>query len=171
MSGRRKRTHQELEQLLREQLQFLRSSADAFDGGFEGEAKRLALTIRVLLHDTKRSKSLLGQLAQVPDAFVDTALPDEPGNIGAYHGLVGVQIGAGPGGYVAMLDDTLVRRSLSFDEWWSAPVFRDGKGDVLSRRDLVLVAANQDGGAHVDPSLDETYARLTKDNSMGWNVV
>lgn len=28
--------------------------------------------------------------------------------------------------------------------------------------------ANQDGGAHVDPSLDAKYAALTRSNSVGW---
>jgi SEC-C motif-containing protein len=31
---------------------------------------------------------------------------------------------------------------------------------------LVLGAVNQDGGAHVDPSLDSTYADLTRNNSL-----
>src|SRR5438034_3485855 len=38
----------------------------------------------------------------------------------------------------------------------------------MPRRELIRVVANQDGGSHVDPALDETYARLTRDNSMGW---
>jgi hypothetical protein len=35
---------------LREQLEFLRRSAEAYDDGAEGEAKRLATVIRVLVH-------------------------------------------------------------------------------------------------------------------------
>ena len=47
---------------LQEQVRFLNASARSFDEGFEGEAKRLSLVIRVLLHDTKRSTSLLTSL-------------------------------------------------------------------------------------------------------------
>jgi hypothetical protein len=47
---------------LREQLQFLDASALSYDAGFEGEAKRLAVVIRVLLHDTAKSRSLLQSL-------------------------------------------------------------------------------------------------------------
>jgi hypothetical protein len=32
----------------------------------------------------------------------------------------------------------------------------------------VLAMANTDGGAHVDPSVDRTYARLSRQNSIGW---
>ncbi len=52
----------ELQAHLAEQLQFLEASADAFDRGFRGEAKRMAATIRILVHQTHRSHSLLGQL-------------------------------------------------------------------------------------------------------------
>jgi len=34
----------------------------------------------------------------------------------------------------------------------------------LSRRDLVLIMANEDGGGHVDPQLDTEYEALTVDN-------
>jgi hypothetical protein len=47
--------------LLDEQLAFLRTSAHAFDRGVLPEYKRIALVLRVLLHDTGRSHSLLGQ--------------------------------------------------------------------------------------------------------------
>lgn len=47
---------------LREQMRFIESSAAAYDNGFEGEGKRLATVLRVLMHDTSGSHSVLGQL-------------------------------------------------------------------------------------------------------------
>jgi hypothetical protein len=44
----------------------------------------------------------------------------------------------------------------------------DDKKNKFTRRDIVTYVANQDGGAHVDPELDESYATLTKMNSLGW---
>jgi hypothetical protein len=41
----------------------------------------------------------------------------------------------------------------------------------ISRRDLVTLMANQGGGSHVDPAIDRMYARLTRQNSIGWNKV
>lgn len=165
---KRQRSLQELEELLTEQIQFLEASAEAFDRGFEGEAKRLAVPARVLLHDTPSSHSLLGQLGKKAIPFWDTALPNEPSNEMPHGGLVFMAIGGKEAKYVAMLDDVPQFRQISFDEWWNAEVFTDDQQKTLSRRELILTAANQDGGAHVDPALNETYARLSKDNSMGW---
>jgi hypothetical protein len=169
--AKRQRTPQDLEELLAEQIQFLEASATAFDQGFEGEAKRLAVTARVLLHDTDRSHALLDQINKKPALFWDTALPNEAGNQTPHGGLVFAAIGGNESKYVAMLDDVPQNRKIPFDEWWNAKVFSDDRRETLSRRDLVLIAANQDGGAHVDPTLDEIYARLSKDNSMGGFVV
>ena len=54
-----KQSKVDLEDHLREQISFLRASADSYDSGFKGEAKRLAVIIRVLLHDTHKSTSLM----------------------------------------------------------------------------------------------------------------
>lgn len=169
--AKRQRGLHELEELFAEQIQFLEASAMAFDQGFEGEAKRLAVTVRVLLHDTDRSHALLGQINKKPALFWDTALPNEAGNQTPHGGLVFAAIGGRESKYVAMLDDVPQNRQIPFDEWWNAKVFSDDRHETLSRRDLILIAANQDGGAHVDPALDEIYARLSKDNSMGGFVV
>jgi hypothetical protein len=71
-------SHAELEQHLAEQVSFLRVSAQAFDAGLEAEAKRLATSIRVLVHDTGISKSLIGQLGLKESMrFEDTTLRHE----------------------------------------------------------------------------------------------
>jgi hypothetical protein len=33
---------------------------------------------------------------------------------------------------------------------------------------LIKIAANEDGGAHVDPMLNEIYSDLAKENSLSW---
>jgi hypothetical protein len=162
---------EELESHLREHLQFLKSSADAYDGGFEGEAKRIAVSIRVLVHDTGRSRSLLGQLSRKEHDFVDSAFPLVPHNKSTHSGLVVTSMVPGIGAkYVAFLDKPPHGqvRSVNFDSWWSAPVFIDSSGRTMNRKDLILTVANQDGGAHVDSALDATYADLSRNNSLGW---
>jgi len=72
--------------------------------------------------------------------------------------------------YLPMLDGTPYRRNLSFAEWWGEVVFVDDRRAQLSRRDLVRAIADQDGGAHVDPALNEAYARLSRHNSLGWVI-
>jgi hypothetical protein len=170
MSSKIPRTQDDLKRLLFEQIAFLELSADAYDRGLIGEAKRLAVTLRLLLHQTKSSISLLGQLGLENTSFVDTALPNEHGNVLSYGGLVSIGFNpiSGIKKYVAPLDNAISSKSIEFQEWWTQPVFKDAQGRQLSRRDLVLTAANQDGGAHVDPSLDERYLRLATGDFMGW---
>ena len=35
----------------------------------------------------------------------------------------------------------------------------------------MLAVANKEGGAHIDPKLDQTYANLSRFNSLGWKAV
>jgi len=71
--------------------------------------------------------------------------------------------------YIPMLDDTLTSpRWCAFDEWWSEIVFKDDQGSTLTRGDLIRTVRDQDGGGHVDSSLESTYARLSRENSLGW---
>jgi hypothetical protein len=157
----------DLQAHLEEQVGFLKASADAFDGGNVAEAKRLAATLRILLHDTPKSHSLLGQLGRKGD-FWDTAVPDMPGNLVPLGGLVCVHLAPGAPKYAPLFDDFAGAHESPFATWWTAPVFRDPRGPSLSRKDLVLTAANKDGGAHVDPGgVDERYARFALENGLG----
>ena len=59
---------------LEEQIDFLRTSCALYDEGKEHEAKRIALSVRVLVHDTGAGESLLGQLGvKDKQEFVDTS--------------------------------------------------------------------------------------------------
>jgi SEC-C motif len=158
----------DLDEHLEEQLLFLRSSADAYDRGLDGEAKRLAVTLRVLLHDRGQSRSLLGQLDRLTGSFLSTAMPTSPGNVMTHHGLVTLGLKGRETKYLAMLDVVPYKRWLSFSDWWDEVVFVDEEKREVTRGGLVTIAANQDGGAHVDPALDETYHALAKGDSMGW---
>lgn len=165
-------TQEELKQHLSDNIRFLRASAAAFDGGFFGEAKRLATTIRVLVHDTGNSHSLLGLMGIKEQlAYVNAANVHDPSNLLSHHGLVGFRFGPEGARYFAPLGDgppSRQRPKASFSEWWGEKVIVDNAGGVFTRKDLVLALANKDGGAHVDPKLDATYAALTRNNSLGW---
>jgi len=168
-------TTDELQKHLQDNIGFLKASCASFDNGFLGEAKRLATTIRVLLHDTTKSKSLLGLLGIKNSLkYVNTANRYDSSNLPAHHGLVGIRIGTGVTGYWAPLGDgpppRYSRQPCTFDEWWNEPIIVDKRGGVFTRSDLVLFLANKDGGAHVDPQLDKAYAELTRSNSIGWMV-
>ena len=122
----RAQTLEELKQHLRDHLEFLQVSAELYDRGRKSEAKRLAVSIRVLVHDTKQSKSILGQLGLKHRLFVDTATSPPANVITSHTALIGTAIGRGPPEYVPHLDGS-TRRNASFDEWWDAPVVIDMK--------------------------------------------
>lgn len=74
-ANKRKREPDSFEQQLQRQLGFLKRSCDAFDKGDHDEAVRIATTIRVLLHDTPASTSLLTHLGiKSLLFFVDTGI-------------------------------------------------------------------------------------------------
>ncbi len=53
-------------------------------------------------------------------------------------------------------------------EWWNSPILKDKWGRTFCRRELVLNVADTDGGAHVDPELEEAYMAISRENSLGW---
>ncbi len=167
-------TQPDLERQLEEQLRLMERSAESFDAGFDAEAKRLALSVRVLLHDTRRSYSLLGQLNRKNILFYDSSLDYDPTNLLTHGGLVAMAIQTTSGSqkpkYIALLDEVPMKTipKVDFDIWWNKVVFVDRQRRPLTRKELVLTAADQDGGAHVDPNLDQPYADLSRSNSLAW---
>ena len=157
MHRKRRLSRADLDCHLQEPLGFLERSADAFDRGYQDEAKRLAVTIRVLVHDSGSSQSLLSQLGRKDAQFFNSALDVDGTSLTSQSALADVSIGPGGVRHVARLDTG----DLTWIHW------SDLEGQELTRRDLVLVVAHQDGGAHVDDSLDETYARISRLNALG----
>ena len=171
---KRQRTIPELEKLLDEQLRFLELSAESYDVGFIGEAKRLATTIRVLIHDTGISHSLLSQLNKKNRPFLDTTFDKNPESILNYGGLISLSKvdGNEKPKYIALLDEIpppFRDKWIDFVVWWTMPIFTN-RDDKISREKIILTACNQDGGAHVDPKLDVIYDDLVSGSFMGSKV-
>jgi hypothetical protein len=168
-------TQSDLERQLDEQLRLMELSAQSFDAGFDAEAKRLALSIRVLLHDTRSSYSLLGQLDRKNILFYDSSPDYDPANLLTHGGLVAIAMqttsGSQKAKYIALLDEVPMKviPRVDLDTWWNKVVFVDLQRRPLTRKELVLTAADQDGGAHVDPNLDQPYADLSRSNSLAWH--
>ncbi|HEY50699.1 MAG TPA: hypothetical protein G4O20_02720 [Dehalococcoidia bacterium] len=166
-------THEELLKHLKSQIEFMMQSAASFDNGFEDEAKRLAVVIRVLVHDTSNSKSLLTLLDNKNIKLYDSALSYDPKNLLPFSALTMMKVSTEGASYVAPLDGGAPSRSrtrkIAFQVWWDGVfVIKDKHGKTFTRKQLVLNTANMDGGAHVDPNLDEAYAKLSRFQSLGW---
>ena len=166
-------TIEDFENHLKEQISFLQASADAYDSGFKGEAKHLAVVIRVLLHDTSNSKSLMSLLGIKTMNFLDTSYDYDPRNLVSFAGLV--MIRKFPGGAELVPRCKLPPKPrgepmkfVPFDDWWNKVVVVDNQNNKFKRCNLVLTLTNKMGGAHVDPKLDGRYVALTRNNTLGW---
>ena len=161
----------ELDQELREQIALLQNACSSFDSGLEAIGKHIALSLRVLLNHHGRSQALLEQLRVRNGYFYDTAGPLNPRNLLPECNLVMMQMNQNGAQYLPLVaggEPPKPGRLVHFADWWNKPVLKDIKGRFLSRRELVTNVADTDGGAHVDPSLDEAYMDISRSNSLGW---
>ncbi|WP_306009571.1 hypothetical protein [Bacillus sp. MMSF_3328] len=163
-----KLTEQDFLEHLNEQIYFLQISSENFDKGIFIEAKRLAVVIRTLLHDTTSSTSLLTHLKVKQKLYYfNTAIPESK------FGLTGIRTTTEGGGrteYYPPLNNLSEKRKqrpwVTFSTWWSEMIVLDDGRNKFSRKDLVLSVSNKDGGAHVDKKLNGSYSDLSRGNSM-----
>ncbi len=144
---------------LRRHLKFIENSCRAYDQGSVEEALRIAVSLRVLFHDTRNSTSLLTHLGKKSSVQLISTIglgktDRELGNsfllcIPVMLSLEGVKppLGAGP-----------PPKAVVCDRWWNEIVM--SQSQRFSRRDVVLSSANQDGGAHVDITPDNKTIEL-----------
>jgi hypothetical protein len=166
----------DLKKHLKEQVDFLCRSAEAYDRGCLDEAKRLAATIRILVHDTKNSTSLLSQLNLKGIYFLDTSADYTNSIFGSFSGLalreVRAESGISEGVYIPRFyrsgNPSEPYTWKPFNIWWEKIVIVDHLRQDFSRKEIILTLANKEGGAHIDPSIEEDYAELTRKNSMRW---
>src|SRR5713101_128556 len=149
---------------LKRQLEFLSRSCQSFDAGSHDEAIRIAQCLRVLMHDTARQKSLLTHLNAKGINLISTCLDiaakvRDPNSLGfggrplMFNGMG--RFSAGPAGasYFPKLGDGMFCYEIPVEQWWTQTVFILDPKTWVSRKDVVLSAADKDGGAHVDSSL------------------
>jgi hypothetical protein len=159
----------EVREMLARQLGFLERSCALYDAGYADEALRIAVTLRVLFHDTASSISLLTQLGIRQSCRVlSTFKPgySEDPITGVMTSTIPLMLDLKDGRRMAPLGDTDRKDFIPAPEWWEEVVM--SMSHRMGRRDIVLSASNQDGGAHVDPSpnqktrgLREGVGRLT----------
>jgi hypothetical protein len=141
---------------LNEQLRFIQRSCDAFDAGMEDEALRIATAMRVLLHQTQSSTSLITHLA----LGVPKMLSSSRGH-GDYRDYLAHRINFSSPVPIKMLPLLGEKfREMPLSDWWSKePVFVH-QAERFTRKKIILSAANKDGGAHVDVQLERYYEVL-----------
>lgn len=181
-SGRIEQTKDDLKKHLMEQLTFLKEDTAQYDAGKIEYARRMAVTLRQLAHDTKkwsRSLSLFDQLGIKEGYFYDTAtaafLSDLPPDFdhknkrfcGGFLGIIGMTHTARLVPYLDSQENRKFFGFVPFEEFWNRTILLDSNEHPFTRKDIVHAIADTDGGAHVDPALEAKYHALTRQGNLG----
>lgn len=145
---------------VRRQMNFIITSCSAYDAGLRAEAVRIASAARVLFHDTRNSRSLLRtQLGMAGLRLRSTAVP-VVGPAAHFPGFIGLEPDTSSFRHYG--DDVPDDKQVDVETWWSKePILKLSKRDeLITRKHLILAAANTDGGAHVDSRRTVEYQRL-----------
>lgn len=148
---------------LQRQLRLIDTACRNYDVGLHESALQIAVAVRVLIHKTGLSNALLNQLSLRNSIKLLSTFPViEPDKNLPSNVLTATITFGGPLGPDGVKPDLggspYEHHYLSVDDWWNEVVheFRQ----KYSRKDIVLLAANEDGGAHVDPNPNAKVANL-----------
>ncbi len=161
---------------LREQTDFLQTSLRGFYEGQFAESLRIATTIRILVHETGISKPLLKQAR--PDGLdlqiLEHADEAKPGEEEVFSFAVSIRMGPGPALAPAVDLGSSHHTMISVGPWWNRTVFtfrsQLGRQLIYTRKKILLILANTEGGSHVDPNEDPDYVRLLTDQPLTFNI-
>ena len=170
---------------LNTQLGFLEQSCKAFDEGHKDEGLRIAAVLRTLFKDAGRSVSVLTHLQDAGHTvgqILSSGKPVTDLTVNSGSALSIAEIDVHP---IIYYDDNGVRGTsaeiygeyvptfasfpeshswVSRDDWWQQVIYAQD-GEPITRRGLVLAAAEQDGGVHVDAQLNAAY-RLLREGAI-----
>lgn len=151
---------EELTRQLHRQLKYLEKSSREYDNGDLDEALRIAVALRVLFHDTEKSTSLLTLLNQKQQLYIISTLQTIEEQRKEYLQKYGMIITSynPPIMYVngerrPPLDSWGIKKFLTAESWWKEKILKIND-EEYSRKDIVTLAANKDGGAHVELKLN-----------------
>jgi hypothetical protein len=185
-SKRQPLTRQQVAKHLEEQVDLLISYCQLFDEGQTNMAKPIAACLRLLLHTTRSSKALLDQLGLRQRQWRSVVSIGELATQHSPCGLVAFSVEARSAeGPVFSVESMKVKslpilrdpaidgvRRVQFPEWWTRAVAINRKtGETFSRMELVAHVADTDGGAHVDPGIEPSYAAFREGDFLGVRAV
>ncbi|WP_445368810.1 hypothetical protein ACH5Y9_05330 [Methylomonas sp. BW4-1] len=170
------RSAEEIREELQIQLDKLDELSALYDQGKDHFAADIATVLRKLFRQKGNSKSLLGQLNNWNPSLFDTVETKKQGNPNIHIAPVSgmASVGVSQDGlklyevWKPAYQPSGTPFYTTFDTWWTKTLFHDTHGVAFSRKCLVDWLCDQDGGAHVDPALDQEYFRLTRESSYGF---
>ena len=142
---------------LREQISALRASCNAYDAGQLWEAKRLATSAYILLHDGGRnSKALLSQLGlKTQMQFLSTRKAILDGDYTLSLTNITFNIPNGTMTYSPTLAKDTPHNWQKFSKWYDEKIFGNAGSLSLTRKNIIFALRNKMGGSHVDARVDD----------------
>lgn len=137
---------------LKRQLGFIQKSCEAYDAGDDAEALRIAIALRVLIHQTTNSDSLLNQMGIRNTIKLLSTIKSIPATNGIADGI-SVLSQKGNRLVQAPLGSSGRHDLVAVEDWWNQSVF-SRQNQIITRKDMVLLGANKDGGAHIDEKIN-----------------
>ncbi|WP_270630579.1 hypothetical protein [Limosilactobacillus oris] len=148
----------EAKQQLIVSLNDLKRDAEAYDKGNFYAVNRSSVTLRSLFYHSKRAPSLIQQLHLENSLYLNSYAPiktaKDIGNFGDLYAARFLHFNPLSGKHeyqnVNIFNPFNHRpHKLPFSEWWEEPMIFFDK-EVLTRHELIIASANEDGGAHFD---------------------
>jgi hypothetical protein len=157
---------------LADQLDFIQASCDRYNQGAVREGVRIATALRVIFHQTMKSTSLLTHLNAASIDLLSTCDVAKHRQ-SFFPGMTTIKISRVGNRMTLEYAPKLqvdYERPEPFNKWWFQEIVYLSRPDRLqvTRKDLVTSAANKDGGAHVDKTLDPMYERVLE--GLGWKL-
>ncbi len=163
------RSDSEYRAMLKTQMGFLTRSAAMFDEGHYDEALRIAVIVNTLLYDTSNATSLLTHLgikrsvrllSTIMNPMADLekfGFSSDPPPLVMYRGvgLTKVRVG-GPTSWEPKLGSNDFQEYLPVKDWLENPV-EICNGYEFTRYKFIDMAANREGGKHIQADLPEEY--------------
>lgn len=160
------------------QMNLLQDYMKKYDAGEIQYAHEIAVKLRVLFHSNNHSKSLLEQLNLKTKYFLSNSIDYDPQNLAPHHPLVSIRFNGGPNPEPTIPFGSLEPILNPFSNWvhltpiinwWQGElVIVDSNKSEFTRSRIVREVSDTDGGAHVDPTINDEYFKLSRENSIGW---
>lgn len=146
-----------------EQLNFLRSAAELYDNGNRSAIKMATPQLRTLFYKQSYGDILIDLISEInKNQFLSTCKFSDKTVL--YGGSVTNAFVDGKYVYLpACYEKGLeVGHYISFEHWWNGRILIASDAS-FTREELVKFIVNNDGGAHIDPKLNEKYYNLKND--------
>lgn len=167
--GNIKRNENEYLDLLIDELNFLLLICKQYDNGQFEYAKKISLSLRILIYNAGKGKSLLSHIKKLKKISFYTPVKKvtSENKYTYYLGMVcPLDIKLNTNNIMPIFvpffysgDDVNFYSKLKFNDWWNEKIII-AEDESISRYEIIKYMANQDWGAHVDEYVNEKYKKI-----------